>query len=344
MTGEDETYPSGGEDDELYLSGDEEDDGYGEDPSNPAFFKLDLGYQGESGGYHTRNKPGQKQRAVVTDRGRARKAAFNVSCTAKAIIHGRMDEYSGKPATLLVYDFVFLSYKSSTRIKSADITFEFLPAEGQTDGPSVKEVAPYGNTVVMETTETQTVTMGGSGTAGGGVLGAELSATSKYEKSVKKDTTHATMIIGDKPTDDWGNYLMARWSLVENKSQESGVPSLLRVAIVLERPNDEDLFTCVPVIEAKPDFKTRAMSLFSSRTKDDPIVFDPSFEPYNELDGDIKIDEENLGSLDLIELWDCTFHTKFGQAVKSVKASVSSNDQGAIEAEVKKVTEITVSA
>ncbi len=47
----------------------------------------------------------------------------------------------------------------------------------------------------------------------------------------------------------------------------------------------DDEFYCIPTIEAKPDFKTSLGSIFASRTPDDPIIFDPEYEPHKVAGG-----------------------------------------------------------
>lgn len=166
----------------------------------------------------------------------------------------------------------------------------------------------------MQTSQTETRTISADGGIGGS-SSVTVDAKVGVEKSVEKATTHAAEITGDRPFDDWGNYFQAQWSLKENDSQKNGIVALLRTCILLTRDNDEE-FLCIPHIEAKPNLKTWVGSLFGSRTPDDPIILDPGYEAYNALEGGVHIDEWNLGAVVLDNMWDCTFHKTFGEAVK----------------------------
>ena len=156
---------------------------------------------------------------------------------------------SKKQATLLVYEFKFNSYRG-TRIKEANILFEFHPKEGQTGGPSVAQVKPRGLHKMEETSQNEASNMGLELNIGSkfSVVDAGLKIAS--EESVEQVAKHHTVITGDNPqSDDWGNFFQARFSLSENKSQKSGIASELIACILLERDHDED-FVCVPYINA----------------------------------------------------------------------------------------------
>ena len=241
-------------------------------------------------------------------------------------MHGTLDEVSKKPATLLVYDFSFFSYRS-TRIKDASIVFEFQGKKGPGGGDvKVQKVTPYGRQSMMQTTQTETFKLGAQ--IGASFSGANASISP--ERTVEKTTTHAMEITGDNPCDNAGSYQTAQWLLNENKSQHSGIVSLLRTCVLLTRDTNDE-FKCIPSIEATPDFKTALGSLFSSRTPDDDIVYDPEYEPYNVLEGDVKIDPSNLGRVVLNDLWDCTFQSNFGQAVKVSRTVQSGADVEKVE-------------
>lgn len=248
--------------------------------------------------------------------GPRKRPAFDVRCVAKAIIHGTLNNDPESRATLLIYDFSFFSYRS-TRIKEADIFFEFVDGKNSSQGsaPTVKRIAPYSRHSMMETTQTNTKKL----TADAGIdAGSVVTANTKVgvESSTEKITTHAAEIVGSQPFDNWGNYTEAQWHLKENDSQQNGIVAMLRSCILLTRDNDEE-FECVPYIRVSPNFSTWLGSLASTRSRDDAIPFDPSFEPFSDLDGKVEIDRWNLNAVDLEQVWDCTFSTTFGNAVKS---------------------------
>ncbi|RSL51269.1 hypothetical protein CEP54_011476 [Fusarium duplospermum] len=236
------------DDSELWMSGEEDEyeDEYeqrGEMKGDPTFFTLEMSVEGQPGGFHVRNGLDRKQRPAVSSfgSGSKKKPAFWVSCTARAIVHGTLDDKSKTKATLLVYDFSFFSYRK-TRIKDATICFEFEKAAenrgSQFKGPKVVKVAPYGKHVMMQTTETVMRKVVLETGVSGGVV-ATANTKGGTEMSVEKTTTHAAEITGDNPCDDWGNYFMSNWYLDENKSQKNGIVSHLRTCVLLTRDSDE---------------------------------------------------------------------------------------------------------
>lgn len=270
-----------------------------------------------SSGFKVRNPPGLKQRKETSmfHSGSRKRPAFHVQSVARAIIHGTLARGSAQRATLLVYDFQFLSYRG-TRIKDASICFDFLPSAGSPpgSGPSVKKVGPDERYSMMETTQLESLKK----TAKLGIsAGTVVSPNGEVgvESSVEKTVTFAAEIIGSRPFDEWGNYFQAQWALQENSSQANGIVSRLRTCVLLTRENDND-FDCVPYIRITPNLTTRLVSLGSVRSRDEAIPFDPSYEPYNDLEGGEPIDRWDLGSVDMTKLWDFTFWTSYGTAVK----------------------------
>lgn len=274
--------------------------------------------------FHTRNKPGQRQRETVSNFGSGSRSrpAFRVNCEAKAIIHGTLNEASGTPATLLVYDFSFLSYRPA-RIKDARIEFKFK-SQGNDTGLEVQSIAPTSKHVVMQTIETETRKTAVGGNAGA-TIGASLELSLSNETSVEKQTTHAAEISGLKLCNDYGDHYGVEWWLKENESQKSGIVSILRTCILLTRDTDKP-FDCIPEIKVTPDLKTWLVTLVSRRPRDEPIILDPEYEPFNCLES-TDIDSNNLDAVDLDDLWDCTFHKTFDGAVKHSRPTVVSVEE-----------------
>ncbi|OJJ43666.1 hypothetical protein ASPZODRAFT_154494 [Penicilliopsis zonata CBS 506.65] len=301
--------------DELWLSEEDEDEYEDEnDLADPKYFDLSLTYQGPPGDFHTRNRPGQRQRQVVSDFGTGRtkhRSAYQVGCEAKVMIHGRWGGTgpdSHKWATLLVYQFEFHSYRGR-RLKAADIRFEFQPMRGQSNKVFVAEIRPDRVFKVERTEQTEHSKHGLDLTIGAQAgAAANASITISNETEVEKVTAHHTVITGDKPADIYGDRYEAHFSLTENQSQEDGIPTRLTTCILLKRDTEGD-FVCVPYIHVTPDFKTMVGQLFSSRDRDDPIWFSPSEPAFNQLEGR-AIDPENLGATCLDQLWDCTMYTQ----------------------------------
>ena len=89
-------------------------------------------------------------------------------------------------------------------------------------------------------------------------------------------------------------HYIAQWTLVENQSQGDGLPSYLRVAILLKRQND-DKFQAEIKASASADIGYKFNSLFrkvAGRLRIDPVFFDPKTPPIGPaLDG---VDHDNL--------------------------------------------------
>ncbi|KAL1881325.1 hypothetical protein Daus18300_001178 [Diaporthe australafricana] len=337
-------------DEEIWLSEDEEGpENELECSTDPSRFNMSLTYQeGQSGGeafdqeempsfrgrehslrlnceilgYHVRNKEGEIQRKAISSfhGGFRKKPAYTVSCEAKAMIHGRMSPDSDKAATLLVYEFKFLS-RRGTRIKSADILFEFRArsrAPGAI-GPSVVEVRPKGQSKMGETIENQASKFGLSFNVGPSIPGVEAGVTASGERITTKDVKYHTIVTGDNPADmEWGGHYEARFTLEENKSQESGIPTQLTAVILLEREDEED-FEMVPRIGATPDFGTKLISLGSSRAPDDPVQFRTQEPMCNRLDRRTQIDPDNLEATDLDSLWICNMYNLYMDEVHKLE-------------------------
>ncbi|KAG8158604.1 hypothetical protein KVR01_011726 [Diaporthe batatas] len=307
---------------DLWISGGEEEEGQ-DGPLDRTSFKLQLTYEGVSGDFHTRNKPDEKQRMKVTSRGAKRRSRFSIDATARAIVHGTLDQTSGKPATLLVYDFEFATHRSSARIMRADIDFLFQPGKGNSAGPLVAAVKPMGTHKMGDTEENNTRGLAAEGSLDAKIAGSGIGAKITPSRTTAKTTTHYTDVVGSTPANEYGDCLITRWSLVENSSQENGIPTFLRVVILLRR-DDQAEFVCVPSIEVKVDRKSRLCAVLTSEAPDDPITFDPEYEPFiDEKEINVEIDPENLGAVDLDTLWDITLYNRFGQPIKPSKATDS---------------------
>ncbi len=91
----------------------------------------------------------------------------------------------------------------------------------------------------------------------------------------------------------------ATWTLIENKSRQTGVPAFVRAAVLLKRPDEEAAFHSTFTIKASVDLRSAITGLFGSTPKDDPIFYDPSLAPTNKLR---TYDTANLDAIDLDEL------------------------------------------
>ncbi|TEA15137.1 hypothetical protein C8034_v002589 [Colletotrichum sidae] len=276
---------------------DSEQDEYEPPAEDATFFAFDLKPEGDPGGYHVRNKPGEKQRKLASriSSGPRKRPAYDVNATARAIIHGTLDDVSQKPATLLVYDVHFFA-RRPRRIKAATISFEFKPQIGAKKlGPTVSQMAPFGEHSIWHSTEMVTQTIGGDAGISGGV-GATVGANLSSEKSTEKTVTYAAHIIGHNPPNDWGDCLWAQWSFEENRSQKGGVVRIFRACILLTRDVGDEEFLLFPTLRVTPDTNSQIRDLVSFRREDEAIIMVPSSDPVNDLNVDLAKEKRNLGT------------------------------------------------
>ncbi|KAK3987706.1 hypothetical protein QBC44DRAFT_331097 [Cladorrhinum sp. PSN332] len=270
------------------------------DPSEDTSVGLDdssvtiqLGKTG-GGEYHVRNSPAAPfQRGIIVDN----PGILEIQCKSREIIHGGLSSDSDKYATLLVYDIYLNSAKRSRRIISATVKFEFRNSEPKYPNPKVYGIAPFGRWSVSPSSQEETRVLGGEASVSAPEMIANLGAAVKWEKTVSRTANDEAQVTGSIWSDDFGKPIIAKWHLSENGSTKSGVPSFLRCAILLERP-DDGIFECKVSIDVDSDWKSKIERLFGSTPRDDPVLFDPAMDPTNNL-RKTGYDIDNLEDLDL---------------------------------------------
>lgn len=290
-----------------------------EEDEDENVFDISLDPAGDEGSsFRTRNDPSAPyQRANVTER----KGALDIRCTCLDVVHGLLSPEAQELATLIVLNFKFDSRKTARRISAVNITLRFAPEHPGDPEPEVFQIAPYDSMVMVQTTQTEDKKKTAGVKLGAPPLaGVELGAELGWESNVNRETTDATKVIGsiDLLGRTYGNADSASWTLLENSTTQTGVPSTMRTAILLKR-QDEQPFRCDFKIDAKVDpissIEGRLQRLFGGRPKDDPLLFDPQMQPTNKLQ---TYDLTTLGSVDLGTLSGVTFQTVLDTAVKHV--------------------------
>lgn len=290
-----------------------------EEDDDENVFDIALNPGGDEGSsFRTKNDPrAPYQRSNVTER----KGALDIRCTCLDVIHGLVSPEAEEFATLIVLKFKFDSRKTARRISAVNITLQFAPEQPGDPEPVVFQIAPYDSMVMVETKQTEDEKSSASVKLGAPPLaGVELGTDLGWEKSVNRETTDATKVIGsiDLLGRNYGEADSASWTLLENSTTETGVPTTMRTAILLKR-QDEKPFRCDFKIEAKVDpmssIERKLQKLFGGRPKDDPLLFDPQLPPTNKLQ---TYDLTALGSVDLGVLSGVTFQTVLDSAVKHI--------------------------
>jgi hypothetical protein len=279
------------------------------DTDQDAVERVDIGMfetGGEQGsGFHVFNKgPNQYHRAEALQR----TGAIDITCTLEKVVHGIMAEDSDRYATLLVMQWLFQPKGSSRRISEATIELLFSGGQGG-DDVEVEDMSFMDTYSLLPTTQEESVTTGGEATVGVEQV-ASLSATGKWEKTVKKTTSHAITLTGGKRLlYNQPPNRIATWTLSEDPSQEAGIPASLRVAVLVSR-QDRERFTCHLSFACKTDWATAAQSLFRKIPKDDPIIFQP--DPQDKgirPNKNVTYGDDELGNVDLDGLCHVTFRT-----------------------------------
>ncbi|KAF6833665.1 hypothetical protein CPLU01_05386 [Colletotrichum plurivorum] len=268
---------------------------------------VELAQGDRDSGFHTTNDredPFQRSKVVQ------RKGAVDVKCTCVDIVHGSWGpDEPDTPATLLVLLFRFDSRRRARRVALVNMEFAFFDLQGRhRKNPEVAAISFDDSFSLVPTQRTESTTTGASGTAGGGLVGAELLSTVKWEHTVEEETTDAAYIIGsiDRLKAHAGPDNAATWTLKENGTTKKGVPAAMRVGVLLKRSTDDDFFC---------DLKTRIEQLFGRRDLDDPILFKTNLPASHKL---MKYDIGNLGEFDLSLIEDVTVTTVRRNAVKEM--------------------------
>ena len=291
--------------------------------ANQYEFDIDLFAGGNEGGYHMENLPGQKQREYLVQHGYGSDRI--VKGRLVDVIHGRLVP-DGAPASLIVSTFKFLGSTTSRRFRSARIIWDFAYADPDgKEWPEVKRVSLDDQFVMKMTTfdkssETK-VEAGLQG--GGGPAGLSISTGWSRTKSAKIDdhiSLYGTTAFINKNA---GKPNGAKWVLEENKSQNSGIPSSITTAVLLERLPDRPFIGTIQ-IKAEMGLASTIENLFGKKSKVDPIVFDPapppesekpesekpkSEKPKSKKPKSVECDPQNLDSVDLDDIGVVKLHT-----------------------------------
>ena len=266
-------------------------------------FDIDLFAAGDAGGYHMQNLPGQKQREHLVQYGYGSDRI--VKGRLVDVIHGHLVP-NGDPASLIVSTFNFLGSTPARHFRYANITWDFAYADADgEEWPEVKKISLDDQFVMKKTTFDEStekkVEAGLQG--GGGVASVNLSTGWTHAQSAKIDdhiSLYGTSVFTHKNA---GEPNAARWILEENKSQKSGIPSSLTVAILLKRKPDREFVGMVQV-KAKVDVASSIEDLFGRKPKVDPVVFDLTLPPTS-----VKYDPEKLDSIVLDDIGIAKLHT-----------------------------------
>ncbi|KAI1825478.1 hypothetical protein F4861DRAFT_501268 [Xylaria intraflava] len=255
-----------------------------------------------SSGFRTKNAEGDKARGVLIDRG----DVLALRARLASVTHG---DYApdGDAATLLVFEFNFLSMKQSRRFKAAKIILTFEDASGNLKNrPEVVTIAPAGKFFINKAVDVRDVKRSANVSLNGSVGGVGGSVGYVWDISQTKETDHATTLVGTKRLfADWGKDDGVIWNLEEDSFTKAGIPSFLRAAVLLRRRDDVP-FRFTIQVETDVDFegKFRRMLGLEKPKVVDPVELDNNTDLENlgiaSLDPKTAgVDLENMGGMDI---------------------------------------------
>lgn len=260
--------------------------------------------------FRHQNNGDEIEREVVIDRGED----LFVGCELLPVIHGQMDPSTKTPASLVVFDFRFQSNRRKKRFLKAHITVVFadeqFPGHPSFD-PVVKEIsfAPSGGNgrhSVFPTTRKQEVKRAVNLSGGGSEFGVNVTGGASYEVNETVEKRDSAILEARKRVlgRGMGSKNAAEWVLLEKNLKQDGIPTFMRVAIILKRPesNESRRFKATISVDAKLALGPRIADIWSvlgmtNVPPVDPVIFDPGRR--RKVKFVLDVDEDHLEAVNL---------------------------------------------
>ncbi|KAF7919272.1 hypothetical protein EAE99_008574 [Botrytis elliptica] len=268
-------------------------------------FEVTLYPQGEDGsGFRTKNEKGKTLRRTLVDRG----DILVMKAFITGITHGKLKAQDDDYATLLVFEFCFVSEKSSRRFIHATITLTFEDADGNKElNPEVYRIAPEGQIALNKTTTTRRVTFGANAGINAGISGASGNLGMNWEMKEEQTRDHFTRLSGRTRLlgREYGPEDSAIWSLEESKdkNKKDGIPSFLRTAVLLRRQDDVP-FRFKLKVATDVDFVGEVRSMLGLEKRDPiyPVEIGPETKPAEFRIDSLDPETYDLTNLDALDL------------------------------------------
>ncbi|KAI9765231.1 MAG: hypothetical protein M1840_007723 [Geoglossum simile] len=271
--------------------------------SGPSTFTINLFHTGDEGAaFRLQRKPGEIQHAHLIQE----ESELSVKADLFSVLHGTRSP-GGDAASLIVIDFLFTGSDSRRRrFREATIDVQFAlenDKPGRGLEPVVDKIAPFGafrmspSTRVTSTTLSANATISGSG--GPVALGIGGGWQETHSLNEEGWATMSGYLRIEGRID--GSCNAARWKLRENEQQKHGIPSSLRIAILL-LPKSTQRFRAFVSI----DTSVNILSATQQRIKRflggglvDPIYFDEEGRRKPFGPQPVNVDINNLSHCDL---------------------------------------------
>lgn len=185
------------------------------------------------------------------------------------------------------------------------------------EGPNIANISPKNHFTMRPTNSHIEVKRSVQMSVQGGP--APVSGGLSWETTASKEKQDQTSLSGVVRFEGrrFGEKNAARWVLMENSSQQTGIPTFLRSLILLRR-QDSSKFTAIVKIEVKVSFdiNTILTGLFQKKEQDDPVIFDPKKKSITTWAKDNSIDVKNLESTPLEKFHTILSTTMYNDIVK----------------------------
>ncbi|KAB5546850.1 hypothetical protein GE09DRAFT_193041 [Coniochaeta sp. 2T2.1] len=286
---------------------------YEEDPDGrPDAVELKSDFEVRPGGLGGEEQPLRPIDEDVGDN------TLTVQCDMAQVIHGTMTK-GGSPATLVVFQFVFLPRSNSRRFKNATIIIEF---DG---GCNVEKITPHNSWAMLKSKKEQKIShsISPSLEAAFGPGKASMGYTWQLEESIELEgfarIEGMTRSLGQSASFGEKRINTVMWTLRENNTKQvkSGIPSFVQAAVLLRRERTSEplgaKFGTDIVIRgevdnrewAKDRWKEAVKGMAGKRHKGENVIFNPalnrgSVEDVHNLD---SVDMESYKQLITIRQW-----------------------------------------
>ncbi|EHK48482.1 hypothetical protein TRIATDRAFT_54116 [Trichoderma atroviride IMI 206040] len=251
----------------------------------------------EGSGFHIFNvAEDQYHRAEVLQR----TGAIDITCSLEKVVYGAISADSNDYASLIVMQW-FFQPKGSRRISEPTIELLF-ESDTADDDVAVEKISFLGTHYLMPTKQDESFTRGINPTIGIQQF-ANLGLGGKWEKTTTKTVSDAIRLSGGMlaPNNRLPNRI-ATWTISENRTQPTGIPCSLKVAILVSS-KERKIFRCRLAFTCQTDCKTAAQSFFKKIPKDDPVLFQPdSRDKGTRPNRNVAYSNDELGSINLDEL------------------------------------------
>ncbi len=261
----------------------------------------------DGGAFRLSNSGNELQRVNVLQRDDGKLTAH---ANLHSVTHGTLVS-GGESATLIIMDFSFHgSQQEGRRYREATINIRFTESGtvNEDTDPIVFQIAPSGSLTYnpLKVQQSQSTTIQNNIQAGLGASPVSLGIGLGFEKSAVVEKTDAAKLFGSPRIDgrNRGKPNSVRWTLLENRHEEGGIPSQLRTAILLS-PRTDQGFRASVSLELAVDIRSRIKYLFGQIMKIDPVFFAAKEKRTNLRPKDLKEDEDLRKAIDAENLSAC---------------------------------------